>query len=155
MQRLFFVVVLAVAAIAGWANLSLTVGGCSPGGAGDAGPDAGDGDATVVEDIEISTTTLSADHTVGTTDCPQVIGTIQVTNVGDGSRTVSIAAGSNVLVSPASVTLNPNGTDTFELSFDCGTTTSFERTLTLTVTDEAGTEVGTETITVNMNISGG
>lgn len=88
--------------------------------------------------IQISSTTLSFTHTVGTTDCPQVIGTVQVTNTSSGSVQVNLTGHSALSVDASSFTLAAGASRTITVSFNCSTQTSFNGTMTVTATG-AGT----------------
>lgn len=90
-------------------------------------------------------------HIVGTTGCPQPIGTITITNNSSSqSLTWSASSASQLTVSPSSGGLEPNQSVLLSVSFNCSQSTGFSGSVSVTVTQAGVTSTQTYTITGNV-----
>jgi len=124
---------------AGADNISAGAGGTRV----DEGPNFRDGVAgNPCPNFTVDSSGLPTDfsHTVGTTSCPQAIGTITLTNNSSSqSLTWTTSTAPPLAVAGStSGSLEPGGSVTITVSFDCSQSTSFTETLQLSVT-QAGT----------------
>jgi Big-like domain-containing protein len=104
-----------------------------------------------VPSLDVTPTTVQFTHTVGTTTCPQKIGTLHITSHGSQAVTVTIApAGSFVTVATQSVVLQQDGSTDVDVFFNCTTAASFTTTVTVTGTNSAGTDTKTVTVTATI-----
>lgn len=99
--------------------------------------------------IAVSTTTLTFSHIVGTTSCPQGVGTVRVTNVSPNAISVSVATPSMLTLNSgsSSFALAPGGVRDVAVSFNCATQNSFAENVTFTSTNAASTDIKTTTVT--------
>lgn len=117
--------------------------------------------------FSLSTSTLSFDHSVGITACPQTVDTFTVTNTSNGTATFTITSDTNAIdvqttgVASDSISENLAGgaSLTITVIFDCSTASSFAATLTVTgvLLDADGVAVddssGSDEVAVTANIS--
>jgi hypothetical protein len=100
--------------------------------------------------ISITPTDLAFDHTIGTTSCPQAIGSLRIT-AGSRAVEVTITSGDTSLTTtPARLTLAPADSATVLVAFNCMKQGPFTTQLTLVSRTTSGTE--TQTVTVSANI---
>jgi uncharacterized protein YjdB len=105
--------------------------------------------------VTLSPTSMSANHTVGGTSCPQIIGNVTVTNTHTAAVTWLAGSDHSALsvsgvVAPGG-TLSPGGSSSFSVRFTCSQTQSFTGTVTVTATSGGVTQ--TRTVSVTMTIS--
>ncbi len=83
--------------------------------------------------LSLSQETVSFDHEVGVTECPQEFGNFVVTNTGNVETDYAVLVGSAPLsATPFSFTLAPGASQTVTVEFTCAQATSFEGTITIT-----------------------
>lgn len=86
---------------------------------------------TESQGVSLTPTNLEFSHTIGVSDCPQGVGTVELTLVGgEDVRDWSIGGGQHLDFSPSSGTLEPGETVTVEVTFDCSAESSFQSTAT-------------------------
>jgi len=103
--------------------------------------------------MALSPEALSAEHAVGSSPCPQDVGTFTITNDGDVTITWGAAAQNGSLdIDIRDGTLEPGESVTVTLVFNCGTQDSFSSTV-LVEAQAAGVTVSAE-VAVSMSISG-
>ncbi len=136
--------------------IPLTLAGCPPRGTGD--DDSGDEtpsstQTAILSALGIQFSDLSFSHTYGTTDCPQDIGTITLTNATDAEATYAISdSGSMVGFSSAAGTIAAGESVTVDVSFNCGGCGDFTSTVTANLTN--GAKENTQQATVTGSFSG-
>jgi hypothetical protein len=116
----------------------------------------GGGSTEVAPGVTVDGTDFSAEHTVGTTDCPQDVGSTTVKNNSDADVYWGVGETHAALNTDQSGgVVEMGGEQTITISFDCSQTDSFEGTVVLTFMDTEGMELGEASVTVDVNISGG
>lgn len=80
---------------------------------------------------------LSAEHFVGVTECPQVVGTVTLTNPSDDVAEWEAAPEAPLEVQPAAGTLESGGSVTVDILFSCNTRESFRAGVTFHAFDPA------------------
>jgi hypothetical protein len=103
--------------------------------------------------LQVSVTALSFTHTVGSSPCPQAIGTVRVTNLASQAITVVLAGHSalNVDTGTASFAIAAGAFRDIAVSFNCSTQTSFVGNMTITGTAGSALEVKTVAVTGTIN----
>ena len=97
--------------------------------------------------VSLSQETVSFNHEVGVTECPQKFGSFVVTNTGNVETDYTATVGSAPLsATPSSFTLAPGASQTVTVEFTCAQSTSFEGTIT--ITGEAAGQTATATLAV-------
>jgi hypothetical protein len=93
----------------------------------------------------------AVDHTVGTSPCPQALGSIGVVNASPTLPMTVSARSDNaaIEVAPASVTIPPQGVQNFQLTFNCKTQPKITAKIILTVVVEGTTLTYESNVTVN------
>ena len=78
--------------------------------------------------LETSVTTVSQNHVVGVTPCPQLLEVVTLRNNTDAPMTVTtVVVGTDLLrVDGGPIVIPPGGTATFRISFTCARAASFE-----------------------------
>ena len=116
-------------------------------------------------DYTVTVTTLETTHLVGTTDCPQEIVRIEITNTGSAEGTPTAQAGEDTTTMmypvdlvwngtrvdygyPLSVTVPAGGTEEVIAEFNCYQTTSF--TVPVELDDGNG---GTTSVDVSLTVN--
>ncbi len=106
-------------------------------------------------EISVSPSSVSATHYVGESECPQLVGTVTLTNVG------SVATGWNVESDHTAIEtdlssgqLEPGESVEVDVEFNCETTDSVEAELTFTASIEGGESVEA-TVSVTVTVSEG
>ena len=85
--------------------------------------------------LESSQSEFSFEHIVGSTGCPQNVGTMTITNTGDTATDVSSSSSTAALSTDvSSFTLGPNESRNVTIFFTCSQTTPFEGTITFSGT---------------------
>ena len=99
--------------------------------------------------IGVSPTSLSFTHVVGTSPCPQAIGTVRVTNTSGEAVVIALTGHSALSVDTGVSTfaIAAGGTRDIAVSFNCSTQTSFLGSVTITATAGASTDVKVVTVT--------
>ena len=103
--------------------------------------------------IRTSTSTVSFEHEVDATGCPQVLEGFEIENVTTEDVSVQIASNNAaIVVDTGVVTLKPGQTLRVPFAFNCSATAPFTSVLTATATSASGrTEV--QTVMVSANIT--
>lgn len=98
---------------------------------------------------------LAATHIVGTSPCPQNVGSIAIGNNTTEEIEIQITTSSALFgETPTTFTLPGNlGATTRDIFFDCSTQTSFSGTVTIKATRLSDGVMETETVTVDMTIT--
>lgn len=109
-----------------------------------------EGDAQL---IDVSPPALTFSHTVGSTTCPQPIGSARVTNLSTASSLdVDVAPGNTALtLGSLGLSLGPGQGVDVSVTFNCSTQTSFSTVVTFTARSGAATD--TKTVQVTGTIS--
>lgn len=95
----------------------------------------------------VSPSSLSFGHLVGTTPCPQTVGSFSIINNGSQTMQVTIAAGNAALtLNRTSFEIHSGGALDVLVTFNCGTQNGF--TTNVTVTGTIGTTSETSTVQV-------
>jgi hypothetical protein len=101
--------------------------------------------------IAVAPTTLAFTHSVGVTACPQIIGTLRVTNLSNGAVTATLSvSGAAITLDAASATVQPGNSVDFNVSFNCSLQASFNATILVSGTNGPATDF--KTVTVQGNI---
>lgn len=104
--------------------------------------------------LSIPEDSLSFLHIVGSSPCPQEVGTFQVQNTGTGQVIFNVSSNNSAIdVAPASGSLPPGGSTTVTVLFNCSTQTSFDGTITVTGSDITGGGEDSASIPVQATIS--
>ena len=101
--------------------------------------------------IQISTGSLTFTHVVGTTTCPQTVGTVVVTNVSGEAVQVTTTGHTALALDPSSFTLAAGASRTVTVRFNCATQQSF--VVTVTFRGSAGSQAQNRTLQVTGTIS--
>jgi hypothetical protein len=101
----------------------------------------------------LNPSSMSANHSVGVTSCPQTIGTLSLTNVSSGQISWSASTPSSALTlqSPVSGTLAAGGRADVIVRFNCTTQSSFSSTVTFQVNSAVANESRTATVTMTIS----
>jgi hypothetical protein len=144
--RTLFVLVTLVAAFA-------AVSAC-PSDDDDSGQDGTPSETAFQAALAIEMDDMEFTHVVGTSDCPQPIGTVIIHNATDTEATVTTALSGNgtnmVMVDPTTTTVPAGGQVTIDVAFDCngwGGEDGFVVNLQVDVTNGMKTNSRTATIT--------
>ena len=101
--------------------------------------------------VSLSEETVSFNHEVGTTECPQEFGSFEVTNSGNVETAYTVTVGGAPLsAAPSSFTLAPGASQTVTVEFTCAQSTSFEGTIT--ISGEAAGQTAMATLAVTGNV---
>ena len=92
---------------------------------------------------------LTVTHTVGTTACPQTVGTVTVKNTGSTSVLVTIPAVVDLTFSQTSFTLAAGASNTVLVQFTCDHVPPLTKTVTFTATDHGVTSSQTVAVQIN------
>jgi len=107
---------------------------------------------TPTASILVTPTSLTFTHTVGTTTCPQAIGTFTIQNTGTVPLNTTISSGNPALtVTPASAVIPAGGSQQVTLAFNCGTQNAFTTTVTIQGSSGGNTVTGAVQVTANIN----
>ncbi len=135
--------------------LPLALVGCPGTGRGDddSGDETPSSTATAVQSaLGISISDLSFTHTYGTTDCPQDIGTITLTNATDAEASYTVSdSGSMVGFSSTMGTIAAGESVTIDVAFNGCVCADFTSTVTATVTNGAKENTQQATVTGTFN----
>jgi hypothetical protein len=102
-------------------------------------------------DIAVTPPQVPFNHTVGTTSCPQKIGSLHITSNQQVSVSV-VPANSAITVASPTLTVPAAGAADVDVFFNCTVTASFTTTIAVTATNAAG-GTATRTITVTATIA--
>jgi len=117
--------------------------------------------STGVPKLSVSPLTFSLDHQIGVTQCPTPIGDLIIANTGDAgsilfySLTNTYSVGANWLnVSKTNGSVSAGGTDKVSLQFNCNVSgpNTYTATTVVTGTDSAGNVVGTDNVSITVNV---
>ncbi len=104
--------------------------------------------------LSIEFSDLDFDHVVGTTECPQLIGTVVLTNNTDTEATFTTTTtgdGANWIdVFPTQGSVPAGEAVTLEVVFNCGQASPFTAALEVELTNGAKTNTQSEPITANI-----
>lgn len=106
-----------------------------------------------VQAISITTTptSLSFTHQVNTTACPQVVGTVEVTNTSAIEVQVTVVTHFALAVDVTAFTLAPGASRTVTVRFTCATQTSFVGNVGFEATGGGASDVKTVQVTGTIN----
>lgn len=92
---------------------------------------------------------ITATHTIGTSPCPQTLGTFTVSNTGSSSITVTIPAVTDLSFDKTSFSVAAGTSTTVTIRFTCDNVPPLTKTVTITAT--GGGATSSKTIAVQLN----
>lgn len=98
-------------------------------------------------EFTINRTTITFDHSVGVTSCPQEIGEIEIENTGDVAMDFTTSVSGPLSTSPSSFSLNPGETQVIKVFFTCAQASDFSGLVNIN-----SSAAGTQTVAVVGNI---
>lgn len=112
-------------------------------------------DTAPMSALAIEFSDLDFSHTVGTTDCPQPIGTVTLTNSTDTEATFTTELTGDgaafIYLDPLQGAVPPGDTMTLDVFFNCGQPSSFTASLEVSLTNGAKTNTRSEQITATIS----
>lgn len=118
----------------------------------------------ILPDSDLSATLRDADddevasldvaHHIGTTDCPQLLGTLTVDNAADADATAALAVPSDpplaIVISEAQVQVPAGESVEIEIMFDCSATDDIDTTMDLAL--QTGGRIGSFSIGLSLDV---